>query len=361
MGFNFRKRIKLGKYVNLNLSKSGPSLSIGRKGIRQSINLKGVGRTTLSIPGTGLYYSKTLSAKPLLKKLGNKDVFDKQGTNLPVQEEVREFDEDLKFLMNLHQEADYEENIVWDDMEKQQPPFVKGTPGPYELEALEQVKKNSGGFFKKLFNREGKSQANQLLQVEAKEKDLQLYKTYENMQMLASKLKKGTKEDYLQVLEQLKLSDLLENYVDTMDFSYTDEDSLKADMVISVEDFIPKEYKTLTPTGKLSVKAYTKTDYYQIASQFVAGLTLKTARNLFYLLPIDDVFINVYEKRVDELSKRKENSLILSVYLKRGLMGEIKDFGVDPFDLVTTFPHEVKFVPTRGFKTISPLDEMFQE
>ena len=32
MGFRFRKRIKLGKYININISKSGisPSVKIGR-------------------------------------------------------------------------------------------------------------------------------------------------------------------------------------------------------------------------------------------------------------------------------------------------------------------------------------------
>ncbi len=361
MGFNFRKRIKLGKYVNLNLSKSGPSLSVGRKGMRQSINLKGVGRTTLSIPGTGMYYTKTMSAKPLLKKLGRKDIFDRQGKNLPSQEEVQEFDNDLMFLMNLHQEADYEENIDWDNWANQQPPFVKGTSGPFEQDALKQIKQSSGGFFQRLFHGGNKTQESQLLQAEAVEKDLQLYKTFENMQMLAGIIKTGGKEEFLQGLENLKLSILLEEYVDTMDFSYTDEDSLKVDMTVLVEDFIPKDYKTLTSTGKLSVKTYTKTDYYQIVSQFVSGLTIKTARNLFHLLPIEDVFINVLEKKEDELSKRLETNLILSVYIKRDQLEGIKDFEVDPLNLITTFPHEVKFVPTRGFKPISPLDEMFQE
>ncbi len=361
MGFNFRKKIKLGKYVNLNLSKSGPSLSVGTKGMRQSINLKGVGRTTLSIPGTGMYYSKTISAKPLLKKLGRKDIFDKQGANLPAELEVKEFQEDLKFLMNLHQEVDYDHNIDWNEIQKEEPPFVKGEPGPFEKEALEVIKDNAGGFFKKLFGGGGNKQANERLRLDAMEKDAHLYKAYENMQMLAGKLKTATKEDYLQILEQLKLSELLGMYVETMDFSYTDDDSLKVDMVISVEDFIPEEYKMLTPTGKLSVKAYSKTDYYQVASQFVAGLTVKTVRNLFHLLPIEDVFINVFERKEDELSKRKENNLIISVYMKRKQMEEIKNFEVDPLELLMTFPHEVKFVTTRGFKTISPLDEMFHQ
>ena len=68
MGLNFRKSITLFKGVKLNLSKGGPSLSFGRSGLRQSINLKGQGRTTIGIPGTGVYYTKNTNVKKLVKQ-----------------------------------------------------------------------------------------------------------------------------------------------------------------------------------------------------------------------------------------------------------------------------------------------------
>ncbi len=144
-----------------------------------------------------------------------------------------------------------------------------------------------------------------------------------------------------------------------MEFSYTDEDSLKVDMVVSVDDFIPKSYKTLTPTGKLSLKTYTKTDYYEVSSQFISGIILKTVRNLFQLLPIADVFINFIASENDELSQRKEEKLIYSGYFSREQVENMSDFDKNPFDLIISFPHEVKFVKTRGFKPIEPLDELF--
>ena len=65
MGLNFRKSISLGNGLKLNLSKSGPSLSFGKSGMRQSINLKGQTRTSVGIPGTGVYYTKTSNVKNL--------------------------------------------------------------------------------------------------------------------------------------------------------------------------------------------------------------------------------------------------------------------------------------------------------
>ncbi len=57
MGFRFRRRVRLGKGVYLNLSKSGVSASLGGKGLTYNTR----GRVTASLPGTGLSYSTTLS------------------------------------------------------------------------------------------------------------------------------------------------------------------------------------------------------------------------------------------------------------------------------------------------------------
>lgn len=62
MGFRFSKRIKLAKGINLNLSKSGIGISAGVKGARIGTGPKGT-RATLSIPGTGISYSKGIGRK----------------------------------------------------------------------------------------------------------------------------------------------------------------------------------------------------------------------------------------------------------------------------------------------------------
>lgn len=60
MGWNYRKTINIMPGVNLNLSKNGPSLSLGPKGMKYNINSHG-SRIRCSIPGTGIYYTKNLN------------------------------------------------------------------------------------------------------------------------------------------------------------------------------------------------------------------------------------------------------------------------------------------------------------
>ncbi|EDZ98864.1 hypothetical protein BH160DRAFT_5829 [Burkholderia sp. H160] len=58
MGWGFRKSIKIAPGVRVNLSKSGVSTSIGGRGFTYNTR----GRTTVSIPGTGIRYTKTASS-----------------------------------------------------------------------------------------------------------------------------------------------------------------------------------------------------------------------------------------------------------------------------------------------------------
>ncbi|MDI6872496.1 MAG: DUF4236 domain-containing protein [Bacillota bacterium] len=60
MGFRFRKSIRLGKGMRVNLSKSGIGMSLGVKGARVGIGSAGA-RATVGIPGTGLYWEKRSS------------------------------------------------------------------------------------------------------------------------------------------------------------------------------------------------------------------------------------------------------------------------------------------------------------
>lgn len=50
MGFRYRKSIKLGKGVRLNINKGSVSMSVGGKGARVTVNSKGRKTTTVGLP-----------------------------------------------------------------------------------------------------------------------------------------------------------------------------------------------------------------------------------------------------------------------------------------------------------------------
>jgi tetratricopeptide (TPR) repeat protein len=69
MGFRFHKSISILPGVRINLSKSGPSLSVGKPGSTVNIGGKGI-RTTVGAPGTGMSYTTQKSWGAAGKSLG---------------------------------------------------------------------------------------------------------------------------------------------------------------------------------------------------------------------------------------------------------------------------------------------------
>jgi len=60
MGLHIRKDIKLGKLIKINANKKNPSVTIGGKKLKLTINSK---KVTASLPGTGISYDAKLDGK----------------------------------------------------------------------------------------------------------------------------------------------------------------------------------------------------------------------------------------------------------------------------------------------------------
>jgi len=54
--FRFYRRVSIFPGLSVNLSKSGPSLTVGMRGAHVTMGRTGV-RKTVGIPGTGIYYT----------------------------------------------------------------------------------------------------------------------------------------------------------------------------------------------------------------------------------------------------------------------------------------------------------------
>lgn len=64
MAFRFRSTLRIAPGVRLNLSKSGASWSIGRKGATLNLGGRRGPRATIGLPGTGLSWSERLGPAP---------------------------------------------------------------------------------------------------------------------------------------------------------------------------------------------------------------------------------------------------------------------------------------------------------
>lgn len=70
MGFRFNRRISIFKGLRLNLSKSGPSVSVGGRGTWLTFGKKGT-RATVGIPGTGMSWSEKIESPQTANSTGS--------------------------------------------------------------------------------------------------------------------------------------------------------------------------------------------------------------------------------------------------------------------------------------------------
>ena len=77
MGFRLQRRIRLGKFIHLNISKSGVGFSAGVRGLRISHGPSGT-HFTAGLPGTGLSYRKKIKGKSNRSKTSAQDKVDRQ-------------------------------------------------------------------------------------------------------------------------------------------------------------------------------------------------------------------------------------------------------------------------------------------
>lgn len=56
--FRFYRRVRIFPGLTVNLSTSGPSLSVGVRGAHVTVGPRGI-RKTVGIPGTGIYYTSS--------------------------------------------------------------------------------------------------------------------------------------------------------------------------------------------------------------------------------------------------------------------------------------------------------------
>ena len=155
----------------------------------------------------------------------------------------------------------------------------------------------------------------------------------------------------LRLFRRLILLELLEYGCD-FEFGTEDPSVIEVEFQAMIGEIVPIEEVTLTKTGKLSKKELSKTAYYDLAQDYVCSCTLRIARELFALLPVDTVCVHVTDLRINSANGQEETCTILSVRFDRENFDRIRFEYIDPSDCVCSFPHQMKFGKTTGFHEV---------
>ena len=123
---------------------------------------------------------------------------------------------------------------------------------------------------------------------------------------------------------------------------------------------VPTVDHKLLASGKLSTKEMPKAKYWGFYQEHVCSAAIRVARELFHLLPVGKVFVDVGTIRLNTATGHMDNDTFLSVEFDRGRLLGLNFDRLDPSDAVQSFTHRMEFKKSTGFVPIQPLQALAQ-
>ena len=341
MGLNFRKSISLGKGLKLNLSKSGPSVSFGKSGFRQSVNLKGQARTTVGIPGTGIYYTKNTNVKNVVSSLTGKaqDAKNKKAAAKAAAEPKASKSTKAAAAgaagaavgAKAAAKPAVNEEIIAASKAKVEE-FAAG------IEALKSVHKQSDGYI------DWEALANGAVSGQLKE-----------LQPFAQSVLAGDIDAYFNVIAEVGPFDDLLEYGSGFEVGTDDPQIMQIEFQVKSGDIVPTQYPDMKANGELVMKDFTKSAYYELVQDYVSSTMLRVARDTFALLPVKAVLIHAVDKVLNPATGNDEEVTIASVKIKRDALATLNFERIDPSDCLESFESNIRFKKTTGY---APVDRV---
>lgn len=269
------------------------------------------------------------------------------------QWEVEEFQNRLNVLLSLHREA--AETWDWNRIIASFPPCPPVAATRRERRVGQDLA---------LAPAAGQKEAETLLE-EAKQGDrleneavLKLFEEekaeWERMTALARRILAGDLEAYkAAVLEFSPLAEM-EQLGSTLEFTMHSASLVECRVAMKGTAAIPAEIKSLTSTGKLSVKAMPRQQFHEIYQDYICGGVLRIARELMALLPIDDLLVTV-EAPTGETAADGPTQPVLSVVVERTALERMNFDRLDPSDTIETLVYRGDFKATRKTGAFQPI------
>ena len=123
-------------------------------------------------------------------------------------------------------------------------------------------------------------------------------------------------------------------------------------------EVIPSEVKSLTTTGKVSVRSMPKARYHELYQDHICACILRVAREVIALLPIETLLITASADAIDSSTGLTVERPVLSAAIPRAVISQLEFERLDPSDAMDNFVHRGDFKASRksgAFGAITPL------
>lgn len=181
---------------------------------------------------------------------------------------------------------------------------------------------------------------------------------WEKMKGLARRVLAGDHKAYIEALVEFSPLTEISDLGSSINFTVHSAKLIEAALKVNGTKAIPSEVKTLTATGKVSVRPMAKGRFHEVYQDYVCGCILRVAREVFALLPVETFLITAYVDVVDSGTGLSVEQPVLSAVMPRTAVSRLDFDRLDPSDALEIFQRRGDFKASRkteAFLAILPL------
>jgi hypothetical protein len=175
---------------------------------------------------------------------------------------------------------------------------------------------------------------------------------------LAGRVVRGDLDAWLDAIAQLHPFEELEELGVSVSTEFHSRDSAHCNITVRGPEIIPQEAKTLTSTGKLSVKPMARGRFHEIYQDYVCGSVLRTASEMFGFLPLETVLVTASVGFLDPATGQFGIRPVLSVGFERKAFSQLVLENVDPSDAIDRFTHKGDAKASRKTGSFVPVEPL---
>ncbi len=281
------------------------------------------------------------------------------------QYEVSVYANNIDLLLSVHKEC----GKIWDwkTIKSSDPPIKPIRLNANEKLAQDKLTKYKPGIIDKLFKKEGskrdafKKAVEESRQLDEKEYQnaLQEYEKqcsdWKATIELAEKILNGNTKAYIDAIKKIDPFREISSLGSSLEFKTEKSSLVEASLYVNSEQVIPKEIKSLLKSGKLSIKKMPQGKFNELYQDYVCGCTLRVARELFSLLPVNMVTVTAMANLLNTQTGHIEDQPILSVAIPKETLEKLNFETIDPSDSMSNFIHKMNFKKTSGFNSVEKI------
>jgi hypothetical protein len=180
----------------------------------------------------------------------------------------------------------------------------------------------------------------------------------EKLKDLAHRILAHEHHAYIEALVELSPLREISDLGSLLHFTVHSATLIDCQMKVNNTQTIPTEVKTLTASGKLSIKQMPMGRFHEIYQDYVCGCMLRVAREVFAMLPVETLLVTALADLLDSRTGHTAEQPVLSAAMPRTVIARLNFEHLDSSEALENFRHRGDFKASRKsgvFQPITPL------